>query len=216
MGELNEDPFRAARLILTLRREGVTDGAVLRAVETVPRTAFIEPELTDLAYEDCVLPIGCGQTLERPSVVGAMLQALRLGDIPDGRLLIIGAGSGYTAALAAGLCGEVFATERYRRLTERAMRNLKSVAIDKVSIRHSDGLLGWPERGPFDRILLTGEVEAVPGDLLKQLYPDGLCVAPVAEEGTSRLVSYGADGNRVSAVSTVFHTPLQAGVSKAL
>ena len=93
MSDLIDDPFRAAKLILTLRREGITDPAILRAVETVARSQFIEPDLAELAYEDCVLPIGCGQTLERPSVVAAMLQALDITSVPDGKLLIVGAGS---------------------------------------------------------------------------------------------------------------------------
>ena len=134
MGELTDDPFQAARLILTLRREGITDPGVLRAIETVPRSLFIEPSLADLAYEDCVLPIGCGQTLERPSVVSSMLQALQLSAGQVKRVLIVGCGSGYTAALEAELCQQVYAIERFRRLTDRAARNLALAGIDSVAI----------------------------------------------------------------------------------
>ena len=134
MGELTDDPFQAARLILTLRREGITDPGVLRAIETVPRSLFIEPSLADLAYEDCVLPIGCGQTLERPSVVSSMLQALQLSAGQVKRVLIVGCGSGYTAALVAELCQQVYAIERLRRLTDRAARNLALAGIDSVAI----------------------------------------------------------------------------------
>ncbi len=194
----------------------MTDPDVLRAVEAVPRTAFVEPDLGDLAYEDCVLPIGCGQTLEPPSVVGAMLQALALKDLRNGRLLIVGAGSGYTAALANLLFRDVFAVERFRRLKDRALHNLATIGIDSIDVRHGDGLLGWPEHAPFDRILLTGEIAAVPEVLLRQLTQRGLCVAPLAEDGQSLLCVFGAGGRRISARPTVHHTPLLAGVSKAL
>lgn len=194
----------------------MTDPDVLRAVEAIPRTAFVEPDLSDLAYEDCVLPIGCGQTLEPPSVVGAMLQALSLKDMRQGKVLIVGAGSGYTAALANLLFGEVHAVERFRRLKDRALHNLATVGIDSIEVRHGDGLLGWPEQAPFDRILLTGEVAAVPETLFEQLTERGLCVAPVAEDGKSLLCVFGAGGRRISARPTVHHTPLLAGVSKAL
>lgn len=216
MGELIDDPFQAARLILTLRREGITDADVLRAVETVPRSAFIDPELADMTYEDCVLPIGCGQSLERPSVVASMLQAATLGAVSSGRLLIVGAGSGYMAGLATRLIGQVFTVERFRRLVDRAGRNLGDVGIDNVAIRHGDGLEGWTERAPFDRILLAGEVEAVPEVLFSQLADGGVCVAPIVTDGQSMLVSLDREGRRLTARPSVFHTPLRDGVSKAL
>ena len=141
MGELTDDPFQAARLILTLRREGVTDPGVLRAVETVPRSMFIEPELADLAYEDCVLPIGCGQTLERPSVVAGMLQALQLGSQADKKVLIVGIGSGYVAALVLELASYVAGVERFRRLADRAVKNLARAGVDSVQIKHDLSLI---------------------------------------------------------------------------
>ncbi|MEL7128337.1 MAG: protein-L-isoaspartate(D-aspartate) O-methyltransferase, partial [Pseudomonadota bacterium] len=216
MGELNDDPFQAARLILTLRREGVTDPNVLRAVEAVPRSAFIEPELAGLAYEDCVLPIGCGQTLERPSTLAAMIQLLRLQDVSDPRILIVGCGSGYTAALVAEFTETVFAMERFRRLADRAVQNYQHLGIESVSVRHGDGLLGWVEAGPFDRILLTGSVSEVPSGLLSQLSDGGLCIAPIAEGETQSLVVLDKNGIPQSSEPTHPHTPLMSGVSKAL
>ncbi|MEO1407440.1 MAG: protein-L-isoaspartate O-methyltransferase, partial [Pseudomonadota bacterium] len=176
MGELSHDPFLAARLILTLRSEGITDPDILRAIEAVPRTAFIEPELASLAYEDCVLPIGCGQTLEPPSVIASMIQALGLRARPDANVLIIGTGSGYTTAVINRLAGAVWGVERFRRLADRTLTNLAATGIDTVQILHGDGLKGWPDEGPFDRILLTGAVESVPGELFQQLAETGLCV----------------------------------------
>lgn len=217
MSELSDDPFQAARLILTLRREGVTAPAVLRAIETVPRSMFIARDLADLAYEDCVLPIGCGQTLERPSVIATMLQALKLQDVKTGaRVLIVGAGSGYTAALVAEMAEHVFAVERFRRLADRAVRNLTAAGIDSVQVRHDDGLAGWHEQKPFHRILLTGAVPEIPDALLGQLGKNGFCVAPITEKGQTRLIAVNADGTCLHQTGTVFHAPLQTGVSKAL
>lgn len=216
MGELTDDPFQAARLILTLRREGVTDPRILSAIESVPRSAFIAEELVDLAYEDCVLPIDCGQTLERPSVLAGMLQALDLGDLEQGRVLIIGAGSGYVAALAAQLSHEVFAIERFRRLADQADRNLVKVGCGSVEVRQGDGLEGWPERGPFDRILLMGSVDKVPEALIAQLGDGGICLAPTIKEEKSRLICVADDGSENVIHASVIHAPLRAGVSKAL
>lgn len=216
MGELTDDPFQAARLILTLRQEGITDPDVLRAVETVPRSMFIEPDLANLAYEDCILPIGCGQTLERPSVIASMLQALRLRDTENARVLIVGVGSGYTAALVKELSAFVAGVERFRRLADRAVKNLARAGVDSVQIKHDDGLSGWKDVGPFDRVLVTGRVEAVPDALLGQLAKGGFCVAPTVKEGQSRLVCVNADGTCLHHHPTVFHTPMRHGVSKAL
>ncbi len=216
MSELTDDPFQAARLILTLRQEGITDPDVLRAIETVPRSMFIAPDLADLAYEDCVLPIGCGQTLERPSVVAAMLQALELGSRRDARVLIVGVGSGYTTALVMELASYVAGIERYRRLADRSVKNLVRAGVDSVQVKHGDGLEGWRSAGPFDRILLTGAVESVPDALLGQLGKGGFCVAPVMKEGVCELYSVNADGTCLQRRGTVLHNALQAGVSKAL
>ena len=216
MGELSHDPFQAARLILTLRRQGITEPGVLRAVEAVPRSAFIEPELIDLAYEDCVLPIGCGQTLEPPSVVAAMVQALSLDDLEAAKVLIVGIGSGYIAALVDRLAGEVFAVERFRRLADRSRHNLAAIGVDSVQISHGDGLKGWSEHAPYDRILLTGAVDRVPGELFEQLGASGLCVAPIKDMNRNVLTVFGQFGQRLSGQLTVQHTPLRSGVSKAL
>ncbi|MEM7663483.1 MAG: protein-L-isoaspartate(D-aspartate) O-methyltransferase [Pseudomonadota bacterium] len=216
MGELSHDPFLAARLILTLRSEGITDPDILRAIEAVPRTAFIEPELASLAYEDCVLPIGCGQTLEPPSVIASMIQALGLRARPDANVLIIGTGSGYTTAVINRLAGAVWGVERFRRLADRTLTNLAATGIDTVQILHGDGLKGWPDEGPFDRILLTGAVESVPGELFQQLAETGLCVAPIAESQRNMLTVFGRSAERISAQPTVQHTPLRSGVSKVL
>ncbi|MEM9670680.1 MAG: protein-L-isoaspartate(D-aspartate) O-methyltransferase [Pseudomonadota bacterium] len=216
MGELSHDPFLAARLILTLRREGITDPDVLRAVEAVPRSAFIEPELADLAYEDCVLPIGCGQTLESPSVVASMILALDLKACPEANVLLVGVGSGYMAALIQRLAGTVWGVERFRRLADRSRVNLSGIGADPIHVLHGDGLKGWPEHGPYDRILLTGAVDTVPGELFEQLSESGLCISPLEEPRGHVLAVFDRSAERVSAQPTVQHTPLRSGVSKVL
>ena len=189
MAELIADPFRAARLVLHLRQIGITDDAVLKAMETIDRGAFIDnPELLWLAFEDCVLPIPCGQMIPRPGVTAQLLQALDIKTLREARILLIGMGSGFTAALAAQLGADVFAVERYQRLCDEARARIVKLRLENVAVRQGDGLLGWPERGPYDRILLTGAVSEVPSALLEQLTPDGLLVAPMPHERGQHLV----------------------------
>lgn len=216
MGELTEDPFQAARLILTLRRAGITDAELLRAIETVPRSMFIDASLSGLAYEDCVLPLACGQTLEQPSIVAEKIQMLDLGAKMDKRVLLVGVGSGYTAALLSELAATVAGVERFRLLVERAAENLQLAGIDTVALKHGDGLDGWREKGPYDRILLTGSVEEVPDPLLGQLAKKGFCVAPIVENGQTSLVAVNADRSKLHAMPCGFHLPLHNGVSKTL
>lgn len=216
MGELTEDPFQAARLILTLRRAGITDANLLRAIETVPRSMFIAAEYSNLTYEDSVLPLPCGQTLEQPSVVAEKIQMLSLGSKIDKRVLLVGVGSGYTAALLSELASSVAGIERYRLLTKLAAENLQLAGIDSVSLKHGDGLDGWREKGPYDRILITGAVEAIPDPLLGQLAKNGFCVAPVIQGDQTKLIAMNADRSELNAMMCGFHLPLRAGVSKTL
>ncbi|HPE49181.1 MAG TPA: protein-L-isoaspartate(D-aspartate) O-methyltransferase [Hyphomonas sp.] len=197
MADLIADPFRSARLVLLLRQEGVTDDGVLRAMETIDRTAFIDDDkLTPLAFEDCVLPIPCGQIIPRPAVTGQLLQALQLKRGRESRVLLVGAGSGYTAALAAQLASDVFAVERYQTLTDAFRQRIVALGLSNLAVRWEDGLLGWPERGPYDRILLTGAVEDVPDILLDQLGKGGLLVAPVISGAGQSLLRLHEEGRR--------------------
>ena len=174
MASLIADPFRAARLVLLLRQAGITDDGVLKAMETIDRGAFVDPSLADLAFEDCILPIACGQIISSPTVTGQLLQALQLAPLTkEARILLVGAGSGYTAALAAQLGAHVYAIERYGRLTESLRQRIVELKLETIAVRHGDGLVGWAEQGPFDRILLTGAVEEVPGNLIRQLARGG-------------------------------------------
>ena len=215
MGEIVDDPFRAARLILTLRRVGVTDNDVLAVMEQIPRDRFVEEDTAELAFEDAVLPIACGQTILRPSVTGQLLHLSDLnGDID--RALLIGLGSGYTAALMARMTVHVFAVERYRRLFDQALSTLETLGIENVFARHGDGLQGWSEKGPFDRIILTGITEAAPVALLQQLTADGRLIQPIQTENGQSIAVYDQQGNLLNSQEITGFQPLATGVASEL
>lgn len=167
------------QLIFSLRRAGVTDRDVLHAIEATPRETFVEPAFRDRAYEDVPLPIPCGQTISQPSIVGLMTQALKV--TPRSKVLEIGAGSGYQAAVLARLARRVYAIERHRPLAIEARNRLEALGLTNVTIRAGDGTLGWPEQAPFDRILVTAAADDTPRLLLDQLRPGGIMVLPVGQ-----------------------------------
>ena len=179
MADLIPDPLRAARLILSLRRQGITDDGVLTALETVDRGVFVAHELSAMSAEDCALPIPCGQSIPRPVVTAKMLRALHVPPGKQARVLLIGSGSGYTAALLSQICRHVYGIERYERLVEQSKSRLERLKVKNVTIRHGNGLSGLPEHGPFDRILLTGAIKTIPVALIDQLGKDGLLVTPI-------------------------------------
>jgi protein-L-isoaspartate(D-aspartate) O-methyltransferase len=172
---------RKIRLLMGLRRAGVTDTNVLRALETVPREAFVPPTFQDQAYEDTALPIGHGQTISQPLVVALMTQALEINDRE--RVLEIGTGSGYQAAVLAKISRRVYTVERHRPLLADAERRFAQLRLHNVTARHGDGTKGWPEAAPFDRILVTaGGGAEPPRDLLDQLAMDGVMVIPLGAD----------------------------------
>lgn len=179
MAELIPDPLRAARLVLSLRRQGITDDGVLTALETVDRAAFVSENLKEIAAEDSALPIPCGQSIPRPVVTAKLLRALQVAPGKHSRVLLIGSGSGYTAALLSQISRHVYGIERYERLVEQSAERLKALGVDNVSIRHGNGLTGLSQHGPFDRILLTGAIKTIPAILIDQLDKDGLLVTPI-------------------------------------
>ena len=215
MGEVEKDPFRAARLILLLRRAGVTDNALLAAMEQLPRSEFVAEDAADLAFEDAVLPIACGQTILRPTVTGQILQMASLSE-ETRRVLLVGLGSGYTAALIAQRVESVFAVERYRRLTELAIKTLSDLQIENVYTRHGDGLLGWEERGSFDRIILTGIYDPAPVALLQQLVPEGRLIQPIAEDSKQFISVFDSDGKALNSQKITGFQPLSPGIAREL
>ncbi|MEM1343062.1 MAG: protein-L-isoaspartate(D-aspartate) O-methyltransferase [Pseudomonadota bacterium] len=170
---------RTMRLMLALRQAGVTDSTVLRAIEATPRVPFVDRAFRERAHEDTALPIACGQTISQPSMVGAMTQALAV--TPRCKVLEVGAGSGYQAAVLARLARRVYAIERHRPLALQARTTVEALGLTNVTLRAGDGTLGWPEQAPFDRILVTAAADDTPRLLLEQLRPGGIMVLPVGQ-----------------------------------
>jgi protein-L-isoaspartate(D-aspartate) O-methyltransferase len=170
------DP-RPIQLIMELRGQGIADNRVLSAIERTPREAFVEAPFTVAAYDNSALPIACGQTISQPFVVAYMTEHL---DVQESmRVLEIGTGSGYQAAVLSPLCRRVYTIERHKPLLSQAQARFKDLKLHNVATRHGDGFAGWPQQAPFDRILLSCAVEKVPGTLIEQLKPGGVLVAPV-------------------------------------
>lgn len=168
---------RKIRLIMDLRRAGVTELRVLQAMERLPRELFAPEGFRDQAYEDTALPIACRQTMTAPIAVGVMTQALEVGERM--RVLEIGTGSGYHTAVLARLCRRVYTIERHRDLLAEAEQRFVRLGLSNITTRAGDGTLGWQEQAPFDRICVTAAAKDVPPVLALQLAVGGLMVVPV-------------------------------------
>ena len=175
-----------AKLIMTLRGMGMLDPAVLSALEAVPRELFVPTTLRQHAYENASLPIALEQTISQPYVVARMTEALEL--TGRERVLEIGCGSGYQAAILTLLCRRVYSMERLKPLLVDAENRLRDLRISNITLRHGDGAKGWPEAAPFDRIILTCGSSKIPDTLLQQLKIDGIMVAPEGSDGEQQLV----------------------------
>ena len=162
---------------------GVRDRNVLDAMNCVPRERFVDRELRDRAYEDTPLPIGEGQTISQPFIVAYMIEAARI--TPGARVLEVGAGCGYAAAVLSRIAGSVYAVERHASLG-RAAERLRSLGYDNVELRVADGTKGWPEAAPFDAIIVSAGGTSVPKALEDQLAPDGVLIMPVGRNGRSQ------------------------------
>jgi protein-L-isoaspartate(D-aspartate) O-methyltransferase len=176
---------RIASLVLALRRLGITDTRVLSAIEKTPRECFVAEPFRHAAYDNTALPIPCGQTISQPYVVATATHAL---DVHENmRVLEIGCGSGYQAAVLSHLCRRVYTVERHKPLLLEAEARFRLLRLDNVTTWHGDGFKGWPEQAPFDRILLSAALPEVPVPLIEQLKPDGILVAPVGPVASSEL-----------------------------
>ena len=185
-------PEKKARLVMELRALGIKDTAVLSAIETVPRERFLPEALYKHAYDNVSLPISQGQTISQPYVVAHMTEALEV--TRRHRVLEIGTGSGYQAAVLTCLARRVYSIERLRPLLVEAERLLKRLRITNLTCKLGDGALGWPEAAPFDRVLLTCSASGRPSALLGQLKPGGVLVAPVETGGGRQVIRrYRAD-----------------------
>jgi protein-L-isoaspartate(D-aspartate) O-methyltransferase len=173
------------RLVRQLEEAGIRDRRVLDVIRHTPRHLFVDEAMASRAYENTALPIGYGQTISQPYVVARMTGALLEGG-PRKKVLEVGTGSGYQAAVLAPLVERVYSVERIQGLQRRAREVLSSLRIRNVSLKHSDGGCGWPEQAPFDAIVLTAAPREVAEALLEQLAVGGVLVAPVGDEGGSQ------------------------------
>jgi protein-L-isoaspartate(D-aspartate) O-methyltransferase len=166
-------------LIMQLRRRGIRDTNVLRAIERVPRELFVDPAFADHAYQDIALPIECGQTISQPYVVAYMTEQLGLD--PRHKVLEVGTGSGYQAAVLSHLCRRLYTVERWRELQKAAERRFGELNITNITTIIGDGWLGWPPQAPFDRIIVTAAAREAPGKLVEQLKVGGRMIIPLGE-----------------------------------
>ena len=169
------------RLIMDLRRQGISDNDVLSAIERVPREMFVPEAMRAEAYENIPLPISQGQTISQPFIVAYMTQALRLGE--RNRILEIGTGSGYQSAVLAQLSRRVCTVERYRTLLRQAEGCFEALKLHNITTRLGDGSKGWPELAPFARIIVTAAAPDMPKSLAEQLDDGGIMVVPVGTSG---------------------------------
>ena len=208
---------RKIRLILDLRGSGITDTRVLAAMERTPRELFIPEPFADKAYDNLALPIGHQQTVSQPVVVARMTQALEVGE--RHKVLEIGTGSGYQAAVLARLCRRLYTVERHAQLLADAEERFAALRIFNITARTADGIRGWREQAPFDRVIVTAAAEeGMLKTLISQLAVDGVMVLPLgADDGEQRLVrirrrEIGAETEDLGAVRFV---PLVPGVAAA-
>lgn len=202
---------------LSLRRRGISDGRILRAMEEVPRDRFIDPADRQYAWRDSALPISCGQTISQPFVVAYMTEQLQLE--PHHRVLELGTGSGYQAAILAKLVRDVLTVERYRTLADAARARLESLALYNVEVMLGDGLSLSSNLGAFDRIIVTAAVEAVPQSLIDRLDDGGILVAPVGpHHGVQTLVRLRKAGEAVERrdLVDVRFVPALPGIAREL
>ena len=202
-----------ARMVERLREQGIRDERVLEAMAAVPRHLFVEEALASRAYEDTALPIGFGQTISQPYIVAKMIEELRR-DRELGKVLEVGTGCGYQAAVLAQLATEVYSIERIRELLERARANLRELRLKNLRLSHGDGAAGMEKPAPFDSIILAAAAPEVPQALLRQLAPGGRMLLPLraARAGAQRLVlvERGTRGYAETTLDPVRFVPLQA------
>ena len=208
-----DDPFAAARARMvadTIASRDVKDARVLAAMRKVPRHEFVPANVRTRAYDDAPVPIGHGQTASQPYVVAVMTELAELR--PDSRVLEIGTGSGYQAAVLAEVAGEVYSIELLEPLAASARRTLERLGYGRVHLRQGDGYRGWPEAGPFDAIVVTAAPPEVPKALLDQLVIGGRLVVPVGtEEQELEVHRRTAEGFRVKKVFPVTFVPMVPG-----
>lgn len=202
------------RLVRRLRDHGIRDERVLQAIAATPRHEFVDEALSSRAYEDTALPIGLGQTISQPWVVAKMTEAVLDGGSP-GKVLEVGTGSGYQAAILACLVPQLFTVERIEELLKLARRRFHKLGLHNIYTRHADGHLGWPSQAPFDGIIVTAAASHVPAELVEQLKVGGLLVVPVERGGMQRLLAIrrSEEGSEETDLGGVIFVPLLSGLN---
>ena len=202
---------------LSLRRRGISEQRVLRAMDSIPREMFVEPADRNDAWRDTALGIACGQTISQPFVVAYMTERLELRD--ENRVLEIGTGSGYQAAILSRLCGQVLTIERFRTLADRARTRLEQLHCDNVEVLLGDGFDIPADAGQFDRIMVTAAMEQIPEALIARLEPEGLLIAPVGPHHgrqTLTLIRQTAAGAVRKELVDVRFVPALPGIAREL
>lgn len=202
------DPARLMRFVLELRQAGVTDARALSAMERTPRTHYAPEHLDGLAFDDISLPLAHAQTMTKPSVVGRVLSALS--PQPGDTVLEIGAGSGFQTACIASLAHKVVTLERWRDLTADARVKFGTARLMRVQAYTADGLDGWADDAPYDRIVVNGALSDIPEALLAQLKPGGVLIAPLGDADSQRLIRY-RNGARED-LGPIKFAPLERGL----
>lgn len=185
---------RESMVMTQIAARGIRNPDVLAVMKSLPRHEFVPASIRDLAYEDCALPIGNGQTISQPYIVALMTEALSLDK--NCRVLEIGTGCGYQSSVLAALCRQVYSIEIVAHLADETRRRLARLGIDNVEIRTGDGYRGWPEEAPFDRIIGTAAPDHIPEHLFEQLVEGGRLIIPVGE-GTQELTVFELDSGRM-------------------
>lgn len=208
---------RKIELVMSLRNQGIRDMRVLEAIERTPRELFLEGPFLNQAYADQALPISCGQTISQPFIVAYMTDRLKL----DSRhkVLEVGTGSGYQAAILSPLCRRVYTIERYRTLAKAAGERFKALGLSNITQMVGDGMKGWPKQAPFDRIIVTAAAKEMPEALFEQLTVGGIMVLPLEERpGAQKLwrVTRDEQGLEREELLAVRFVPLVEGVAKEL
>ncbi len=213
----SDEKIQRMEFMLGLRRRGIIQQSVLRAMDEVPREHFVSAETVDAAYADQALPIACGQTISQPYVVAYMTEKLDVH--PGHRVLEVGTGSGYQTAVLSRLAREVVTIERYRTLSDTARIRINTLGYDNVELVVGDGLNGVPERAPFDRIMVTAAAEDVPMVLIEQLVEGGMMVLPIgSHDATQVLVKLTKNKDRIARedLLPVRFVPLLPGKAREL
>lgn len=202
------------RLVQRLRNHGIEDERVLKAIAQIPRHEFVDEALSSRAYEDTALPIGLGQTISQPWVVAKMTEAILDGGTPQ-KVLEVGTGSGYQAAILASLVPKVFTVERIEELLKLARRRFHKLGLNNIYTRYADGHVGWPSQAPFDGIIVTAASIGVPSELIQQLRIGGVLVVPVEQGGVQRLLAIRRteEGVDEKDLGGVIFVPMLSGLS---